>query len=62
VYGGLGSACAEVLMEAGVSVPFKIVGIPDEYTVTGSQVDIFAHYGITPEGLADAALKLLQSN
>lgn len=61
VYGGLGSACAEVLMEAGVSVPFKIVGIPDEYTVTGSQVDIFAHYGITPEGLADTALKLLQS-
>jgi transketolase len=61
VYGGLGSACAEVLMEAGVSVPFKIVGIPDEYTVTGSQVDIFTHYGITPEGLADTAFKLLQS-
>jgi transketolase len=61
IYGGLGSACAEVLMEAGISLPFKIVGIPDEYTVTGSQVDIFAHYGITPEGLADTALKLLQS-
>lgn len=62
VYGGLGSACAEVLMEAGISLPFKIVGIPDEYTVTGSQIDIFAHYGITPEGLAAKALNLLQSN
>jgi transketolase len=61
IYGGLGSACAEVLMEAGISLPFKIVGIPDEYTVTGSQIDIFAHYGITPEGLAAIALNLLQS-
>ena len=59
VYGGLGSACAEVLMEAGISLPFKIVGIPDEYTVTGSQIDIFAHYGISPEGLADRARGLL---
>ena len=59
VYGGLGGACAEALMEAGISLPFKIVGFPDEYTVTGSQVDIFRHYGITPEGLADTARHLL---
>jgi len=36
----------------------KIVGIPDEYTVTGSQADIFRHYGITMEGLAETALSL----
>lgn len=59
VYGGLGGACAELLMEAGIALPFKIVGIPDEYTVTGSQPEIFAHYGITPEGLAEKALALL---
>ena len=52
VHGGLGGACAELLMAAGVMLPFQIVGIPDEYTVTGSQAEIFAHYGITPEGLA----------
>ncbi len=34
-------------MQAGVRVPFRIVGIPDEYTVTGSQADIFRHYGIS---------------
>lgn len=55
VFGGLGGACAEVLMQAGVAVQFKIVGIPDEYTVTGSQAEIFEHYGITPEGLAETA-------
>jgi len=59
IYGGLGGACAEALMEAGISLPFKIVGFPDEYTVTGSQRDIFRHYGITPEGLAKTARKLL---
>ena len=52
VNGGLGEACAATLMQAGVHVPFKIVGIPDEYTVTGSQADIFRHYGISMEGLS----------
>ena len=60
VHGGLGEACAGVLMQAGARVPFRIVGIPDEYTVTGSQADIFRHYGITMEGLADVATTLLK--
>jgi len=51
VYGGLGELCASTLMQEGIQLPFKIVGIPDEYTVTGSQVDIFNHYGISEEGL-----------
>jgi transketolase len=59
VNGGLGEACASTLMAAGVARPFKIVGIPDEYTVTGSQADIFRHYGISMEGLADTARSLL---
>lgn len=59
VFGGLGSACAETLLQYGYAVPFKIVGIPDEYTVTGSQDEIFAHYGITPDGLVETARKLL---
>lgn len=60
VYGGLGSTVASLLMERGVYVPFKAVAIPDEYTVTGSQSEIFAHYGITPEGLATTAQQLLE--
>jgi transketolase len=59
VHGGLGEACAAVLMQAGVSVRFRIVGIPDEDTVTGSQSDIFRHYGLTMEGLSQTALGLL---
>ncbi len=59
VFGGLGSTVAVLLLENGISIPFKIAGIPDEYTVTGSQQEIFAHYGITREGLAETARQLL---
>jgi transketolase len=59
VHGGLGEACASILMQAGVRVPFKIVGIPDEHTVTGSQSDIFRQYGISLEGLAETAQRLI---
>ncbi len=59
VHGGLGEACAAIILQAGVSVPFRIVGIPDEDTVTGSQADIFRHYGISMEGLAGVARELM---
>jgi len=60
VYGGLGEACASFLLENQYQKPFKIVGIPDEYTVTGSQAEIFNHYGISKEGLTETALNLLR--
>jgi transketolase len=59
IHGGLGSRCAGLLLEAGVFRHFKIVGIPDEDTVTGSQDEIFAHYGITADGLAWTARQVL---
>jgi transketolase len=59
VNGGLGSLVAATLLEAGVWLPFKRVGIPDEYTVSGSQMEIFEHYGISAERLAKTALDLL---
>lgn len=59
IYGGLGEACASYLMENNYRNPFKIIGIPDEYTVTGSQNDIFNHYGISEQGILTAALKLV---
>lgn len=60
VHGGLGSRVATLLMQAGVTPALCIVGIPDEYTYTGSQQEIFAHYGITPDGLATTAEVLLE--
>lgn len=60
VYGGLGETCAGILMEERLWVPFQRVGIPDEYTVTGSQMEIFEYYGISAEGLAHTARTLVK--
>ena len=60
VNGGLGEACASFLLQHRFAKPFKIIGIPDEYTVTGSQEDIFNHYGISEEGIAIEVKKLLE--
>ena len=54
VNGGLGEACAGLIACAGLRTRLKFAGIPDEYTVTGSQADIYRHYGLTMEGLAYA--------
>ena len=60
VYGGLGEACASFLVQNDFHNRFKIMGIPDEYTVTGSQTEIFNHYGISAGGIAAAALGLVR--
>ena len=60
VYGGLGEACASFFLQNGFYNKFKIIGIPDEYTVTGSQVEIFNHYGISATGIAEKSLQLLK--
>jgi transketolase len=59
VNGGLGEACASLLLQAGIHPRFKIVGFPDDHTVTGSQEEIFRHYGIDGPGLAESARNLL---
>jgi len=59
IYGGLGEAVASLLFQNGFSNKFKIVGLPDDHTVSGSQIEIFNHYGISAEGLKNTALNLI---
>ena len=61
VNGGLGEACASHLFQKGARNPFRIIGIPDEYTVTGSQVEIFNHYGISKNGIVAKAKELTKN-
>lgn len=60
VNGGLGEACASYLFQKGARNPFSIMGIPDEYTVTGSQSEIFNHYGLSEKGILSKAIELLK--
>jgi len=66
VHGGLGEACASFLLQNRNSSSggawgglFTLVGIPDEYTITGSQNDIFTHYGISETGLTATAVEMI---
>lgn len=60
IYGGLGEAVASLLFQKGFTNKFKIVGLPDDHTVSGSQNEIFNHYGISGEGLKNTALNILE--
>ena len=60
VNGGLGEACASYLLQQGYNKKFKIIGIPDEYTVTGSQTEIMNHYGVSESGITATVIKLLK--
>lgn len=61
IYGGLGEAVASYLLQNRLYNPFRIVGLPDDHTVSGSQTEIFNHYGISAEGLAKTALSIPKS-
>ncbi len=58
ICGGLGEACAAVLMQEGINIPFKILGFPDEETVSGSQAEIFLHYGLTAENIKSLIMQM----
>lgn len=53
VHGGLGGAVAEVLSQKKPT-RMRIVGLPNEKLFTGTSAEVFAHYGLTPQGIAQA--------
>ena len=57
VNGGLGEACAGLLLQEGIHTRFKIAGFSDEHTVAGSQEEIFRHYGLDGPALASLLAK-----
>jgi transketolase len=61
ILGGLGSAVAETLAEAGLThqVKFKRFGIPDVFSVIGYPEDLYAHYKIDMAGIYDGIRELM---
>ncbi|OXB03325.1 transketolase [Flavobacterium plurextorum] len=60
INGGLGEAVASLLFQNSCVNKFKIIGLPDDHTVSGSQIEIFNHYGLSAEGLKNTALNLIK--
>lgn len=53
INGGLGGAVAETLLEMGYTGSFKRIGLPDEFSVLGNPDEVYAYYGLNPQGIAD---------
>jgi transketolase len=60
VIGGLGSAVAEVLAEAGVAVPFRRLGVQDVFGESGEPEELFAKYGLDAASVVSTLRGLLQ--
>ncbi|HET7749205.1 MAG TPA: transketolase C-terminal domain-containing protein [Terriglobales bacterium] len=55
IIGGLGSAVAEALAEAGSAVPLRRVGIADVFGESGSREFLFQRYGLSTQNILDVA-------
>lgn len=59
IIGGLGSAVTEVVGEE-FPVPIKRLGFRDVFSIPGSSDEIFDHYGLTGEKIAETIKKFLR--
>ena len=59
IYGGLGEMCASILSQEKISINFKILGIPDEYMINGSQSEVLDHYDMDPNKVSELAKFLI---
>lgn len=53
IIGGLGSAVAEVMAEAGLGVPLRRIGVQDVFATAGSRPYLFKEFGLSARALAE---------
>lgn len=58
IHGGLGELVCSVTAQC-CPVPVKIMGFPDEEYKVGNSAELFSYYGLTAEGIASEAMRLL---
>ncbi len=54
--GGVGSAVAQALRDAGVETPIYNLGIPPRFLEHAKRAETLAEIGLTPQGIVDAVL------
>ena len=59
IHGGLGAAAAEVAAQR-CPCRMRILGLPDETLYSGTSREVFEHYGLTAQGIAEAAEELIR--
>jgi len=61
INGGLGGAVAEYLLEAGFHGKFKRIGLPDVFALLGQADEVYRHYRMDPQGIADQITELMRA-
>ena len=62
IVGGLGTAVAETLAEAGIAVLLRRIGIADRFAESGSREYLFGKYGLNTQNIVDVAWRGLAIN
>ena len=62
IVGGLGTAVAEALAEAGVAAPLRRIGIEDVFAESGSREYLFSRYGLSTQNIINAVWQGLAIN
>ncbi len=60
IIGGLGSAVAEVLADAGIGLPFQRIGVRDQFCEGGTTPYLMNKFGLDAVAIADAARNTVQ--
>ena len=59
IYGGLGSAVAEVIAEEVLKCSFEMIGVRDQFAESDTQKVLFKKYGLDAEAIANAVMKAI---
>lgn len=59
VFGGLGSAVGEVIVESGKACVFKELGLPDIYSIVGYPEDLYNYYKIDSDGIVETISEMM---
>lgn len=57
---GLGTAVAAVAAQTGKGFAFRMLGVPDVFSIIGQPEDLFAHYGYDENGIIAAAREIMR--
>ncbi len=59
MFGGLGAMVTETIAER--PVPVKIIGIPDENVIHGTNTEIFHYYGLDADGIVSSSQSMIHN-
>jgi len=59
IYGGLGSAVADVIAESGKGCAFEKVGLPDCYSEVGYPEDLYSHYNLDTDSIIEKVREVM---